>query len=149
MPVFMRDARHSSGRPGQRRPALPPFWRGALRAAADTRGALLMEAVVTVAVLTLVSSATLGGLSTAQDGRFTVQREATAENLALSQMDIALSLPYQPAPFEYTPMPAPAGYAITAQALAYPDAGPDIQRIVVTVSHGGTATVTLESLRSR
>ena len=116
---------------------------------AGERGALLMEALVAVSVFTLLGTAVLSGTSTMYRALEDVEQAALAENVARNQIEVILAAPYQDPPHTYTPLSAPPGYAVTAEAQEVVAGDPNIARLVVTVSLHGEPAMTLESMRSK
>ena len=117
--------------------------------ARHSRGGLLLEAVIGVTLLTLIGAAVLGGLSTAHFSGARTEYQSTAENVARNQMEYALTLPYQPPPYNYPTVDPPAGYEVTAVAEEYVVADSNIEKVVVTVNHDGQQVLVLETLRAR
>ena len=136
-------------------------FRGALRAcpraggrllgaaAHGCRGGLLMEAVLAVAVFTLVGTAVLSGLSSAHSSGAAVKRHSVAEAIARNQMEHVFSLPYQDPPTTYPTIATPERYSVTAEGEEYVVGDPNIQQVVVTVYHDATELLVLEALRTR
>ena len=116
---------------------------------AEERGALLMEALVAVSVFTLLGTAVLSGSSTMYRALGNVEQAALAENVARNQLAVILAAPYQDPPHTYTPLSAPPGYAVTAEAQEAVAGDPNIGRLVVVVTLNGEPAMTLESLRSK
>ena len=116
---------------------------------AEERGALLMEALVAVSVFTLLGTAVLSGSSTMYRALAGAEQDALAENVARNQIEVILAAPYQDPPHTYTPLPAPPGYAVTAEAQEVVAGEPNIARLVVVVTLNGEPAMTLESLRSK
>ena len=84
---------------------------------ADERGAGLVEILVSVAIIAIVLTIFLSGLSTATFGVATVRERVTAENLARSQLECIKDHPYVTGamPISYTivcAVIAPSSYAI-------------------------------------
>ena len=116
---------------------------------AEERGALLMEALVAVSVFTLLGTAVLSGTSTMYRALAGAEQDALAENVARNQIEVILAAPYQDPPHTYTPLSAPPGYAVTAEAQEVVAGEPNIARLVVVVTLNGEPAMTLESLRSK
>ena len=111
------------------------------------RGALLIEVLIAISVLTLLGSAVMTGTSTSKRAASTLDISATAQNLGRNQMETILSTAYQDPPYSYTPISAPAGYAITADAEEYVVSDVNIAKIVVVVTLDGVTELALETLR--
>ena len=121
----------------------------ALRGLAGERGALLMEALVAVSVFTLLGTAVLSGSSTMYRALDDVEQAALAENVARNQLEVILAAPYQDPPHTYTPLSAPPGYSVTAEAQEVVAGDPNIARLVVVVTLNGEPAIAIESLRSK
>ncbi len=117
--------------------------------AQDCSGAFMLEAVITVLVLSLVGTAVLSGLSTVHISGASTERQSTAENIARNQMEYVASLGYQDPPYSYPTVLVPAGYAVTSEAKEHVVSDTNIEKIVVTVSLGGTQQLVLETLRTK
>ena len=113
----------------------------------DQRGFGLVETVVSIAVLSLTSVALVGAMSTGYLGFRVVEKDVTAGRLATSQMEYTKAYqPYRAAPcpapclgypIDPTISPIPAGYTVTVAAYdTVPYRGPDIEKIIVTVTRG-------------
>ena len=113
----------------------------------DQRGFGLVETVVSIAVLSMTSVALVGAMSTGFLGFRVVEKDVTAGRLATSQMEYTKAYkPYRAAPcpapcldypLDPTIFPIPAGYTVTVAAYdTVPYRGPDIEKIVVTVTRG-------------
>ena len=131
----------------------PPYRKGGLRGfwpksrLADQRGFGLVETVVSIAVLSMTSVALVGAMATGFLGFRVVEEDVTAGRLATGQMEYTKAYkPYQLAPcpapclgypIDPTISPIPAGYTVTVAAYdTVPYRGPDIEKIVVTVTRG-------------
>ena len=114
-----------------------------------SRGSLMLEAVVAMSVFALVGVAVLVGLSTTHNSGATVEGHSIAENLGRNQVEYIFSIPYQDPPSFYPTVVAPTGYGITAAAEEYVQNETAVQKIVVTVDHGGETVLVLETLRAR
>ena len=131
----------------------PPFRKGGLRGfwpksrLAGQRGFGLVETVVSIAVLSLTSVALVGAMSTGYLGFRVVEKDVTAGRLAIHQMEYTKAYtPYRTAPcpapcldypIDPTISPIPAGYTVTVAAYdTVPYRGPDIEKIIVTVTRG-------------
>ena len=126
------------------------FSTGAIkRATRGSEGGLLLDAVISVAVLTLVGSAVLAGLSTTAIIRASTDTTTTAQSIGRNQMEYIFSLPYQDPASSYPLVTVPQDYGVTADAEEYVSGDPDIAKIVVRVSHGSQVVLVLETLRVR
>ena len=102
----------------------------------DCKGGLMMEVVVAVTVFTLVGTAVLVGLSTAHTSGAATESQSIAENIGRNQMEYMLTLPYQLPPSIYATVEPHQGYSVTAVGEEYVIGGPNIERVIVTVSRG-------------
>ena len=120
-----------------------------LLTAGEPRGSLILEVLMAVVVFAVVGTAVLSGVSIAQISGSKLETQSTAENLARNQMESVFTQPYQPAPYTYTSVQLPPGYAAGAQAEEFVTGDGDIQRVIVTVSLDGQDILILETLRAR
>jgi type II secretory pathway pseudopilin PulG len=107
-----------------------------------------MEIAIAVAIFGVVGSAVLTGLSTAHTASAVTQEQSAAENIARNQMEYIFSLPYSAPTSTYPSVATPSGYSVSAVAQQYIAGDINIERVVVTVQHGGVTVLTLESLRT-
>lgn len=109
----------------------------------------LVEALVSVAILTLALVVFIAGLSTGVLSSGHSDRLSTAHELARSQMEYVKELPYQAAPATYPTVTPPTGYGVTAAASDVPGGlgDPDIQLVTVQVTKDGAPVFTLEGYR--
>ena len=131
----------------------PPFRKGGLGAfwpksrPADQRGFGLVETVVSIAVLSLTFVALVGAMATGFLGFRVVEEDVTAGRLATGQMEYTKAYklyraapcpaPCPDYPIDPTITPIPAGYTVTvAVDDTVPYRGPDIEKIIITVTHG-------------
>ena len=112
-------------------------------------GGLLLDSVMSMAIFILAGSAVLSGVSTVQRSGALTESQGTAERLARNQMELVLSLPYVEPPATLSPIPAPPGYSVVAEAQEYVAGDTDIEVVSVTVRHGGATVLVLETLRTR
>ena len=121
--------------------------RGLRRLGHDRRGTMMLEAVVGVLVFSLIGTATLSGLSTAQFTRTATERQSQVENIARNEMEYFFSLPYQNPPGPCPTIAVPQDYSVgcvTEEAIA---GDPSIAKVVVTVTHLGQEKLILETIR--
>ena len=109
----------------------------------------MVEAVVAVTLFTLVGAAVLGGLSTTFISGGLFEGQSAAETLGRSQMENALSLPYQVPPSTYPAISAPPGYSVTAAGEEYEVGSTLIEKLVVRVMQGNKEVLVLETLRAQ
>jgi len=107
-------------------------------------GSGLVEAVVATALVGLALVFALSALSVAARAVARVSERTAAEALARSQMEYAQAQTYLPAPASYPTLAPPQGYSVSAEASSVPGGDASIQRLSVTVRHGGNEVVRLE-----
>jgi len=110
-------------------------------------GFTLVEALVSVAILTLALVVFLSGLSTGVLSSNQSDRLSTAHELARSQMEYTKELAYQAAPSSYPTVTPPTGYGVTAAASAIAEGDGDVQLVTVQVTKDGSTVYTLEGYK--
>jgi len=111
----------------------------------NEKGASLIETVVALALLGIIAVAFLSGLATASKALFITDEQATAKNLAGSQMEIVKKQSYS---LSYTPAPIPSeyvGYSATIDTELLMDG--NMQKITVTIERNGKKVTTLEDYK--
>ena len=109
------------------------------------RGAALVEALVALVILGIVSASFLGSLSTSSKTRVIADEHAAARILAESQMEDIKKRTYS---FSYDPAPIPPDYAdYSADVAVDTMRNGNIQKVTVTISHGGKDITQLESFK--
>ena len=126
------------------------------------KGAALLEALVSVVILSIIGLTFFGSLSAMLKADYIVNERSRAESYSLSQMESIKSQAYIDYSIIghgiYSKVPESGGH--TVQVTATPinpatgaplDAGLDsgVQKIAVAVSHLGNAVVTLEGYKVR
>lgn len=113
------------------------------------QGFTLVEALVSVAILTAALVVFIAGLSTGVLSSGHSDRLSTAHELARSQMEYVKELPFQPSPATYATVTPPAGYTVSAAASDVPGGVGDasIQLVTVQVAKDGAPVFTLEGYR--
>ena len=113
---------------------------------------MLIEILVALAILGVIVPAFLTGLATTSRAAIITDEQATADSLAVSQMEWVKNESYSANATGYSPAPLPggddyAGYSviIAAEPLRDPDDG--IQRIAVTVKHSDKEIITLKGYK--
>jgi hypothetical protein len=98
----------------------------------------------------MVGTAVIAGLNTAYTTGAKVEEQATAENVARNQMELVFSQAYEePGQTPYPTVTPPTGYTVTTTTEDVdpysPD--PDIEKVIVTVSHDGQDILVLDGMR--
>ena len=117
--------------------------------AVGTRGSLLIEAVVATTIFTIVGSAVLVGLSTTHISGAKTEEQSVAENIARNQMEKVFSLPYLDPPSTYPAIATSSGYGVSAAAEEYVVGDPNIEKVVVRVTHESEEVLVLETMRAK
>jgi hypothetical protein len=117
----------------------------------DSRGSILLETVIASMVLAMAGTAVLAGLSVMHRTGALVEGQSLVENVARNQMEHVFTLPYLDVPVPYATIVAPAGYSVTAVPadLVAGVSNANVQKVVVTATHSGASTLTLETVRAR
>ena len=108
-----------------------------------------METTIALAIFGIVGAAVLSGLSTANISGRETDIQSNSENIARNQMEYVFSLPYQEPPSSYPTVTVHQGYAVTCEAQEFTGGVPNTEKVVVTVSFGGTRQLVLETLRAK
>jgi len=115
-------------------------------------GMTLIETLAALAVLGTIAICFLSGLVTTSKATFIIEEQATAENIARSQMEWVKNTDYTVNATQYSPAPIPSGsdyinYSanITVEPLHATDDG--IQTITITVIHSDEQVFTLEGYK--
>jgi type II secretory pathway pseudopilin PulG len=111
------------------------------------QGFTLVEALVSVAILTTALLVFILGLSTGILSSGQSDRLSAAHELARSQMEYTKELPYQAAPAAYATVTPPATFGVSAAASSIPLGDPDVQLITVGVTKDGVTVYTLEGFK--
>ena len=114
-----------------------------------SRGGLIVEAVVSITVFTLVGSGVLAAVSTTQIAGAQVERQSIGENIARNQMEQVFSLPYRDPPSTYPAIATSSGYGVSAAAEEYVVGDPNIEKVVVRVTHESEEVLVLETMRAK
>ena len=132
--------------------ALTRFRRRVHATLRDNTGALLLETIVAVTVFTTVGITALVGLQSTQQARLRLERQANAENVIRNQMEYLVSVDYQN-PTSTTPYlsitTTPSGYSVVVETEPFPEGStdPDVEKITVRVSEGGSEILAVETVR--
>jgi len=113
-----------------------------------SRGGLIVEAVVSVMVFTVVGSGVLVGISIVHIAGAQVERQSIGENIARNQMEHVFSLPYQNPPSAYPTIEVPSGYSVTALAEEKEPSVVAIAKVVITVSRDDQEVIVVETYRT-
>ena len=111
------------------------------------QGFTLVEALVSVAILTMALMMFLLGLSTGVLSSAQSDRLSSAHELARSQMEYTKELPYQAAPVTYATVTPPAGYTVAANASNVAGGDTKIQLVTVAVTKDGLVVYSLEGFK--
>lgn len=111
------------------------------------QGFTLVEALVSVAILTMALMMFLLGLSTGVLSSGQSDRLSSAHELARSQMEYTKELPYQAAPVTYATVTPPTGYTVTANASGVSGGDANIQVVTVSVSRDAIVVYSLEGYK--
>ena len=107
----------------------------------DDKGFALLETVLAIGLLGIVSLVFLGSINTSTKATMVSDERATAESLALSEIEYIKGYPYDYYATEYPVDPTldiPSGWSLpnpTVEALHATDDG--IQKITITVQRDG------------
>ena len=124
------------------------------------RGSTLVGELVAVAILAMALVVILSAISTSMMGVAIVERRVAAESYARRQIEAIKATDYQenPTAVPYPTVPATGTYSVAVTvtywisptgpfttAMQTPDSG--LQRITVTVEHGGESVARLEGFK--
>jgi type II secretory pathway pseudopilin PulG len=118
-----------------------------IRRLRSEQGFTMVEALVSVAILTLALVVFLTGLSAGVLSAGHSDRLSAAHELARSQMEYTKELPYQPAPATYATVTPPATYSVTANASSIAEGDANVQLVTVSISKDGAVVYTLEGYK--
>ncbi|MCX8126000.1 MAG: hypothetical protein N3E40_02490 [Dehalococcoidia bacterium] len=109
----------------------------------------LVDTLVSVFVLGVIAVAFTMALSTGTTGTAETERQGIAWTIAMSQLEYVKGLAYVPGSGSYPSISVPPGRTVTAvrSAIAEAYGNPDIQKITVTVTHGGATVLTVEDYK--
>ncbi len=108
----------------------------------------MVEVTVAVAVLGSLGTALMAGVQTGHIAKRQFEVQSLSENIIRNQMEHVFELAYAPPPTTYPTVTMPPGYSVTAEALVYDAASPNIETIRVTVFKGGQQVKEIETLRA-
>ena len=115
--------------------------------ARDQRGLGLVEALVALAILGTSVVAFVVALSTGTIAIGEQDKEVVAQGLAQTQLEFTKSCVFSPGAITYPAVDAPSGYAIDVGVNSVPGAGPDIQKITVSVLRDGQNVLTVQDYK--
>ncbi len=115
----------------------------------DRSGGLMVEAVVSMLLLTVLGTATMAGLSTTHISGNNTEEQAIAENIARNQMEYILTQAYKDPPASYVAIAPPSGYGVNADAVEFEVGDTSVEKIVVTVTRGGQTVLVVETIRTK
>ena len=118
-----------------------------LGAARSQSGFVLIEMLIATVLLGVVVVVFLSTLATGSIAVEVVNTRIELDRIAQSQMELTLSQPFLIAPASYSTIAVPSGYTVTSVAELISGAGPDIQRVVVSVYRDGEPRRTLEAFK--
>ena len=112
------------------------------------QGFTLVEALISVAILTMALVVFLAGLSTGVLSTSRTDRLSTAHELARSQMEYAKAQPFDPLPAAYGTVTPTAGYSVAVSASSIPEGDSAIQLLTVDVSKDGSVVFSLQDYKA-
>lgn len=122
------------------------LWRPGRWFTGRERGVTLIETIIAIALLGIVGSVLMGGMTDIYRAVPTADEQEIGKQLARSQIETVMKKPYS---LSYTPAPIPAMFpGYTAEIDVTPYRLGNIQRIVVTINHDGNASATLEIIKA-
>lgn len=115
-------------------------------------GLTLLETLVALLILGTIAVAFLSGLVTSTRAAFNTDEQATAVNLAQSQMEWVKSSAFVVGATTYTPAIIPSdsdydGYSVNITAVRVNPSDDYLQKITVTVARDGETVMTLEGYK--
>jgi hypothetical protein len=108
----------------------------------------MLETVAAVFVLGAVGSALVSGISTTARSTETIVVQSEVENVARNQLEYMFGLPYQAPPHSYPVLAAPAGYAVTCEAVEHEPGNPHAEVVTVSIKVQGTERLTVSTIRA-
>ena len=100
-------------------------------------GVILLETLVGISVISTTVLVGLVALSTASVASQEVSDNTQGAVLAVSQLELIKTLPYEPIGNSYTSITVPDGYAISNMTSSFPGGNANIQSVTVTVTFNG------------
>jgi Tfp pilus assembly protein PilV len=115
--------------------------------ARDQRGLGLVEALVALAILGTSVVAFAVALSTGTIAIGEQDKEVVAQALAQTQLEFTKSCDFSPGASTYPMVAVPSGYTVNVGVVPVPGAGPDIQKITVSVLRDGQNVLTVQDYK--
>lgn len=113
----------------------------------NEKGYMLVEVIMSIALMSLIGASVLSGLSTACRSLVAADEHTAARNLAESQLQ---DIRKQDFAATYTPIPVPseyAGFATSVATSGLTARDGNLQRITVSVSRDGNEVLVMEGYR--
>ena len=112
------------------------------------KGSFLIEAVVSMAVFSVLGLAMMRGIQTSYVGKRSFDIQSSAENMIRNQIESVFNQAYVQPGSSYTAVSVPSTYAISADAITYDGSSTDIETVRITVSQNGQVLKITETLRA-
>ncbi len=118
------------------------------RLARGQRGLGLVEALVALAILGTSVVAFAVALSTGTIAIGEQDEEVVAQGLAQTQLEFIKSCDFSPGAITYPVVAASSGYVVNVGVTPVPGAGPDIQKITVSVLRDGENVLAVQDYKA-
>ena len=115
--------------------------------ARSQRGFLMIETMLAVAIVGTAMLAVVSAFSTASRVSSFVEDTATAEWLAISQIEVIRTAAFVLTPGTYPAVSAPAGFAVANTTSAITGGDENIQTVTVTVTKAGEVVYTTSTVK--
>lgn len=112
------------------------------------RGGGLIEAIAAIALLAVIMSILLKGLSTSYISEGKNSLQSIAETIARNQIEYVFEQSYLAPAAAYDTIAPPQGFSVVVEALEYVATDPDVEKIRVEVYHQTKKLLMVETLRS-
>ncbi len=119
-------------------------WLSRFKALQAEKGLGLVEALISVAIMSTVITTLVAALSTGSIAVGEAAQEITAQSLARTQLEYIKSLPYNST---YAKIAEPPGYTLTINVTTTWDHDANIQKITVTVFRAGANILQVEGYK--
>jgi type II secretory pathway pseudopilin PulG len=113
----------------------------------DQKGIGLVETLVAIAILGVTAVTFMTALSAGSNSVNVMQKQATGQELAMTQMETIKAANYDVTGNSYTALDAPAGYQINIETASNIYTDTDIQKITVEVSYDNETVSRLENYK--